>query len=580
MHALSAAAATWDQRGRSWFHLLHGRTIAEAEHWLDDQDGARRRPTELQRRYIETSRRFSRRWRQAVATSLAVFAVTVGILMYFERRSIRTAEARELAARAVQLRNNDQSALTESTLMLIAATRDLASLGVRSPEIEAMLRETARLLLPVRGAGRHPGGVGGMTVASRGTMIATYAFSRTASVSGIWEGHVDTTVRLWDVPSSQPFATLRHDGPVATASFDDDQRLVTGTINGALSIWDLRSVRAGITSPFVTEALDGAVLSTVSAASRAYTASSKGSVCAWNTATGSQLWCVRDANQEGVILALSVDGQYVAAGGAKGFITIRATRNGRTIAMISDTSGGDIDTLVFSPESNQIAFGDTKGKFEVWALPRAVKQLSFLHRDAVTSAAYSPRGQPAFIATCSTDRSLRILNEGFSAWRIDEFRFDYALWQLAIDPSGRFIAVARGDGYVDVWSREEERIVGRIRIETGDVPTGLAFLPGDLLAVVDGGEGVRFLAFSIGREVTLLSAQGIEDVAVSATGFVLTDDSFGTSGGFRPWMAYRILPGFPYRHLQRQHSHELGIERLWWTSRLIYFVCSRSQTAG
>ena len=185
-----------------------------------------------------------------------------------------------------------------------------------------------------------------------------------------------------------------------------------------------------------------------------------------------------------------------------------------------------------------------------------------------------------FIATCSTDRSLRILNEGFSAWRIDEFRFDYALWQLAIDPSGRFIAVARGDGYVDVWSREEERIVGRIRIETGDVPTGLAFLPGDLLAVVDGGEGVRFLAFSIGREVTPLSAQGIEDVAVSATGFVLTDDSFGTSGGVRPWMAYRILPGFPYRHLQRQHSHELGIERLWWTSRLIYFVCSRSQTAG
>src|SRR5262249_46231726 len=158
---------------------------------------------------------------------------------------------------------------------------------------------------------------------------------------------------------------------------------------------------------------------------------------------------------------------------------------GRTVA--THSSAGEIKTIIFSPGSNELAFGDDKGIFEVWPVPKGPRKLSFLHREQVTDAAYAQSGLSRYIVTSSTDRSLRILDELFSSWRIAEFRFDYALWQLAVDPSGQLIAVARGDGYVDIWNRGEERIVGRVRIESSDAPTGIAFLPGNVLAVVDGG---------------------------------------------------------------------------------------------
>jgi WD40 repeat protein len=190
-----------------------------------------------------------------------VAAVTaISILGYFQQRSARADAARDLAARAVQLRNTDQSALEASTLMLIAASRRLAVLGIPSPDINAMLRESARLLLPAVSDGQHPGGVGGVAVAPGARMIATYAYSRTASVSELWRGRTDATVRVWDVPSEFPFAVLPHQSMASAAAFAGDQHLVTGTIDGTLSFWDVQQLRARSIIPFATHALGSPIV--------------------------------------------------------------------------------------------------------------------------------------------------------------------------------------------------------------------------------------------------------------------------------------------------------------------------------
>jgi WD40 repeat protein len=533
MHArLAAAAAEWQARKRPWAALLHGGAITEAMQWLAASDGVRRRPTELQRTYVHASRLFSTRWKQVSGAVVAVLLVIAGLGFWAEQRRAREGAARELANRALQLRTADQGALTESTLMLVEAVRELADLGLRSPDIDAMLREGMRMLLRPRAGGEHPNGVGGMAVAPDGKSIATFAFGIGADVSAAWDGRSDSTVRLWDVPASTPAATLPHLDPVSAAAFDGRGGLITGTVGGMVSFWNLQKVRAGAAAPDRSIDLGSPVGSIAAQPSGAVAAGTRGKLCAWHIETHARLWCADDTNGEGLLLvALSPDGGLVASGGQKGLIEIREMPTGRVVRTLHHRSGAPITSLAFSPGANQLATGDEKGELHVWSMPDGGDQYTVAHRDAVTAVTYSAASATSpFVATVSKDRSIRILDWSvFDSWRVEEFKTDYALWRVAVDAGGRFVAVARGDGFVDLLGRQEGKLVGRVRIPSGDVATGLSFLPGDLIAIVDGGQGVRFLEVTAGTDAWVEDAAvNLDHMAVSASGVLLGADFAGT----------------------------------------------------
>ncbi|WP_027579783.1 TIR domain-containing protein [Bradyrhizobium sp. Ai1a-2] len=548
---LAAAATEWQARKRPWAALLHGGSITEAMQWLAAADGVRRRPTELQRTYVHASRLFSARWKQVSGAVVAVLLVIAGLGFWAEQRRAREGAARELANRALQLRTADQGALTESTLMLVEAVRELADLGQRSPDIDAMLREGMRMLLRPRAVGEHPNGVGGMAVALDGKSIATFAFG--TDVSAVWNDRSDSTVRLWDVPASTPVATLPHPDPVRAAAFDGRGGLVTGTVGGLVSFWNLQKVRSG--APASERSIDlGAPVGSIAAQpSGAVAAGTGGKLCAWDVETHSQRWCAEDTNGEGLLLvALSPDGGLVASGGQKGSIEIREMPTGKVVRTLHHRSGAAITSLAFSPGANQLASGDDKGELHVWTMPDGDDQYTVAHRDAVTAVTYSASSATSpFVVTVSKDRSIRILDWSmFDAWRVEEFKTDYALWRVAVDPGGRFVAVARGDGFVDLLGRQEGKLVGRVRIPSGDVATGLSFLPGDLLAVVDGGQGVRFLEVTAGTDAWVENAAvDLDHMAMSASGVLLGADFAGTgyvlglaNGRPRPLVPAPALP--------------------------------------
>lgn len=533
VHArLAVAAAEWQARKRPWAALLHGASITEAMQWLVAADGDRRRPTELQRTYVHASRTFSTRWKQVSGAVVAVLLVIAGLGFWAEQRSAREGAARELANRALQLRTSDQGALSESTLLLVEAVRELADLGLRSPDIDAMLREGMRMLLRPRAMGEHPNGVGGMAVAPDGKSIATYAFGIGADVSAAWDGRSDSTVRLWDVPASTPVATLPHPDQVSAAAFDGLGGLVSGTIGGTISFWNLQKVRADAAGPERSIDLGSPVGSIAAQPSVVVAAGTRGKLCAWHNETYAQLWCADDINGEGLLLvALSPDVGLVASGGQKGLIEIHEMPTGRLVHTLRHRSGAAITALAFSPGANQLATGDEKGELHVWSMPDGRDQYTVAHRDAVTAVTYSAASATSpFVATVSKDRSIRILDWSvFDSWRVEEFKTDYALWRVAVDPGGRFVAVARGDGFVDLLGRQEGKLVGRVRIPSGDVATGLSFLPGDLIGIVDGGQGVRFLEVTAGTDAWVEDAAvNLDHMAVSASGVLLGGDFAGT----------------------------------------------------
>ena len=534
-HAQLAVSVTdWDMRGRHWYSLLHGADIKKAEQWLAQANETRPLPTALQTEYVHASRRFSTRWKViASGATIALLIIIVATIM-LRQRSVREAQARDLAARAVQLRNGDQSALPASTLMLVEAIRELADVGVRSPDIEAMLRSGTGMLLRPLGAGTHPNGTGGMAAAPDGKRIATFAFGLNADVSAVWEGQTDNTVLIWDVPSDTPAAVLAHEAPVGAAAFIGNDLIVTGTIAGSINFWNLNQVRSGLATPFAKYNERGIVTSVAASGSHtiAVTANSSGKVCGWDARTGARLWERSASSGDGrIVVALSPDGNLAASGNQDGQVQVWAVKDGSPLRSMKHTSGGSITVLVFSPGSNQLASGDDEGEMHVWSPTTASDQFAFSHRGAVREIAYSSaKAKSSFISTVSSDGSLRVIDPlAFRPWQITEFRFDYALWRLALDPDGHLAAIARGDGFVDLWDREQGRVVGRLNIPSGNVATGLAFLPGNVLAVVDGGQGVQFAEVTAGRESDVLNtSEKVDQLAISGSGLLLASNYAGS----------------------------------------------------
>lgn len=528
---LAVSAADWDSRGRRWYSLLHGADIKKAENWLAQANETRPLPTALQREYLHASRRFSTRWKVVASSTTIALLIISAATIVSRQRSVREAQARDLAARAVQLRNSDQSALAPSTLMLVEAVRQLAELGVRSPDIDAMLRSGIGMLLRPLGAGTHPYGTGGMAVASNGKHIATFAVGLSGNVAANWSDKTDNTVLIWNVPSDTPVSALVHDGPVTAAAFVGNDLIVTGTFAGSISFWDLNQVRSGRPSPLASHAQGGIITSIASSASHAIavTANSSGKVCAWNATTGDPLWERSASSGDGIVLVdISLDGNLAASGNKDGEVKVWTLKDGKPLRSMKHTSGGSITALVFSPGSNQLASGDDKGEMHLWSPTTDSDRFAFSHRGGVREIAYSStETRSSFIATVSDDGSLRVLDAlAFGPWRITEFRFDYALWRLALDPNGHLAAVARGDGFVDLFDRKQARVVGRLQIPGGNIATGLAFLPNNVLAVVDGGQGVQFAEVTAGRESDVLNtSERVTQLTLSVSGLLVASDS-------------------------------------------------------
>lgn len=534
----AVSAADWDMRGRPWYSLLHGADIKIAEQWLIQANDTRPPPTALQTAYVHASRRFSARWKQTAAGAVMVFLIITVATIMLRQRSVREAEARDLATRAVQLRNGDQAALPVSTLMLVEAVRELSDVGVRSPDIEAMLRTGTSMLLRPLGEGIHPNGTGGMAVAPDGKLIATFAFGFNADVEAGWDGRTDNTVRVWDVPSNTPASVLAHESPVGAAAFTGNGRLVTGTISGSIEFWNLDEAHSG-GATLVAKHDEGNVITSIAGSVSheiAVTADNSGRVGAWDAATGTRLWRrIASSGSGRIVVALSPDGKLAASGDQDGRVQVWSVNDGNPLLLKQHASRGSITALAFSPGSNQIASGDDKGEMHVWSPTDGSDLFAVLHRGAVTEIAYaSAEAKSPFIATVSVDGSLRLIDPiAFGPWRITEFRFDYALWHLAIDPNGHLAAVARGDGFVDLWGREEGRVVGRMHISSRNVATGLAFLPGDVLAVVDGGQGVQFAEVTAGRDSNIINTtENVKQLAVSGSGLLLASDFAGNG---RAW---------------------------------------------
>lgn len=177
-------------------------------------------------------------------------------------------------------------------------------------------------------------------------------------------GHLDATIRLWDLSSGEQLPNLRgHGWDVNDVTFSYDGRfLISGGLDGAIMIWNWRNGKRIRTlnrpSDFV------------------------GSIVSWfDSSVGS----IRS-------VAISPDGHTIASGGSDQLIKLWHTNSGKEVRIFTEHTDS-VNAIVFSPNGKIIVSGSEDKTMRIWNTHTGNLLYTFEHSGKVNCVAFSPDGK-------------------------------------------------------------------------------------------------------------------------------------------------------------------------------------------
>jgi WD40 repeat protein len=313
------------------------------------------------------------------------------------------------------------------------------------------------------------------------------------SADGTMIASADTrSLHLWDAESRLLLA--RMDVGVMSATFAHHRpRLVTATLAGQVSIWDLPRDRWARPLPghqgqtLARYAADGSAVVTADADH-----SGRGHVRVWNSETGE---LERSSPLEGdpnAGVAVSADGGRLAHRSRDGRIRIVDAATGKA-ALVIDVGGERVHSLAFSPDGRQLAAG-FQGEVRLWSAQdgsainapirntdnainvsvtfspdgnqilatsegaparildsRTGRLLRQLPRSMAHAGAYSPDGRRIVTGGRLHHDVPRIWDAATGTLVAELGRHEHGVEDAAFSPDAALVATADGDGAIRVW---------------------------------------------------------------------------------------------------------------------------------
>lgn len=221
-------------------------------------------------------------------------------------------------------------------------------------------------------------------------------------------------------------------------------------------------------------------------------------------------------------VAFSRDGEYLAAGGCEGIVTLWKWRKQRRLAALSGHRG-TITDVKFSPDGSALATADSSGLVTLWGIPSGTVLRAFRSHSpgyGVTAMAFSPDSR--LLATTSyLEFVVRLWDPRDGKLCRTLSSAPFGVRAMAFSPQGGLLAMAHSDGSVALWGVEEGR-------ETASVSAS--------------SKSLMSLAFSgDGRMLATGGADGcvrIWDVALAVSGL-----SYKTDGTAAPGNPFAMTPG-------------------------------------
>jgi hypothetical protein len=221
-----------------------------------------------------------------------------------------------------------------------------------------------------------------------------------------------------------------------------------------------------------------------------------GSIRLWDVVTGKELNCLLGEEAWPDLVAVSPDGQYLAAGGGSlaGVVFLWDTVTGRRLATISGHKD-EVQSLVFSPDGLRLVSGARDGTIHVWNLAEEKGHpWSPITGYGVTSLAFCADGRKLVSGTAdgavwlwdaSVGEKLENLLEPNFLWQHADFNDPTALIMnfpfeleihVACSPDGRWIAFGTTEAEMRLWDAMRGELTQRLPFD-GSRPSIPVFSP-------------------------------------------------------------------------------------------------------
>ena len=206
-------------------------------------------------------------------------------------------------------------------------------------------------------------------------------------------GSYDGTVKLWDVASGEPIATLEgHTSRVNSVSFSPDgATLASGSGDGTILLWDVASGEPIATLAghayrvySVSFSPDGATLAS---------GSGDGTILLWDVASGEPIATLAGHTYEVFSVSFSPDGATLASGSGDGTILLWDVASGEPIATLAGHTD-EVNSVSFSPDGATLAgAGSWDDTVKLWDVASGEPIATLAgHTYEVYSVSFSPDG--------------------------------------------------------------------------------------------------------------------------------------------------------------------------------------------
>ncbi len=287
------------------------------------------------------------------------------------------------------------------------------------------------------------------TLEGHTSRIRSVAFSPDGTI--LASGSVDNTIKLWDIATHAPIATLEHTDRANSVAFSPDGTILASGSIDHITLWDVatgKNIATLAEHPYTNRSLafspDGTTL-----------ASGSGDhIRLWDVEMRIPITTLRHRQGDVVYSVIfSPDGTILASGSHDHIVKLWDVATGENIATLEGHTGA-VSSVAFSPNGLILASGSEDSTVRLWDVA-AGENIATLegHTRWVFSVSFSPDG--ATLASGSNDTTVKlwdVVTKENIATLAGHTRRTHS---VSFSPDGTTLASGSYDGTVKLWDMSE-----------------------------------------------------------------------------------------------------------------------------